>query len=180
MQSLIDFVGISVKSIRMTYQSRCVCIYIYNDCYCVWRGGRGRAESAVGERVWRQAVIRRPSEWWLTPVFNSRDWWGDGYSSCDLFHLWRGKSNFGTQKAGLRDCVRQGASQEFVLNFIFVKPCNKSLVHSWFLTSSTRAGLHCDFTFLLIQRLHYEWRGINVSASMTEREADVWGVDLTI
>ncbi len=39
---------------------------------------------------------------------------------------------------------------------------------------------YCDFTFLLIQTLHYEWRGINVSASMTEREADVWGVDLTI
>ncbi len=105
----------------------------------MWQEGRGRAESAVEEWAWRLAVIRWPSEWWVTPVFNSSDWWWDGYSSpftCE------GESDFETQKAGLRDCVRQGASQEFVLNFILVKKHNKSpphnkIAHSWSLTSSS-------------------------------------------
>ncbi len=83
----------------------------------LWRRGRGRAESAAGERVWRRAVIRRPSEWLITPVFNSSDWRGDGYSSpltCE------GGAVIGTREAGLTDCARQGASQEFCVGHYFI------------------------------------------------------------
>ncbi len=40
----------------------------------VARGGVGRRNALMGERVLRRAVKRRASEWWLTPVSNSSDW----------------------------------------------------------------------------------------------------------
>ncbi len=39
----------------------------------MWRGGMGRRNALMGERVLRRVVKRRASEWWLTPVSNSSD-----------------------------------------------------------------------------------------------------------
>lgn len=49
--------------------------------------GHGKVKSAEGEQVWRWVVIRRSSEWLLSPVSNSSYWWRDGYKrpARDLF-----------------------------------------------------------------------------------------------